>query len=86
MPWERKTGFRALTGESRVEASGIALPDVNKGIGEGVAVWVGDIDSQREGQAGLVFPDLCPEQLLVQVEGALHALRRQGALAHRIIA
>lgn len=76
--------LRALTCESRVETSGVALPDVHKGVGQGVAVGVGDIDAQFEGQARLVLSNLCPEQLFLEVEGALHPLRRQGALANLI--
>jgi hypothetical protein len=58
-------------GEAGVEAKGVAVPEIDGGVGErGTGVGVEDGDAEVEGNAGLVFGDVGAKELVCDVEGA----------------
>jgi hypothetical protein len=67
-------------GVAGVEAEGVAVPEVDGGVGNGgAATGVEDGDAEPEGDAELVFGDVGAEELVGDVEGANLLLGDEGA-------
>ena len=74
-----------LTCVSRVEASAIAHPNVNKGVYQRLAVCVDNLDAESQRNANLVFSDVAAKQDIIQVVGTFLELggQRAGSLHPR---
>jgi len=67
-------------GVAGVEAEGVAVPEVDGGVGDrGAGADVEDGDAELEGKAGLVLGDVGAEELVGDVEGADLLLGDEGA-------